>query len=112
MRVRAINNNDYAFGVGDAAIIGGDQAVLLKCKTVLRQIKGEWFLAQNDGFAWGNKLGHAIDADALRRDIRQILGDIAQVKDVSISVTGRAVAVVVKIRLGDHVGTVAETFSI
>jgi hypothetical protein len=112
MRVRAINNNDYAFGVGDAAIISGDQAVLQKCKTVLRQIKGEWFLGQNDGFAWGNKLGYAIDADALRRDIRQILGDIAQVKDVSISVTGRAVAVVVKIKMGDHVGTVAETFSI
>lgn len=112
MRVRAINNDDYAFGVGDAAIIGGDQAVLLKCKTVLRQIKGEWFLGQNDGFAWGNKLGHAIDADALRRDIRQILGDIAQVKDVSITTAGRSITVVVTIKLGSTVGTVAETFTI
>lgn len=100
MQVRRIVNNDYSFGRGKLDFADGIEACLQKCRTKLSQLKGEWFLDQRDGVAWGDCLGHKVDKPKLASIIKNTLvkvPGVVAISALSVDVDGRYAYVIAKI---------------
>lgn len=82
MSTRRLINNDYSFGNSQADMITGLDECLQKCKTILMQLRGEWFLDSRDGVPWGDALGQRTDTQLLTETIKKTLLGIDTVTSV------------------------------
>lgn len=71
-------------------------AIAQMCATRLRLIRGEWLLDTSAGLDWERVMGVGVTDQGIESEVRRVLGNVvgvASVASVTVTRTGRAVAV-------------------
>lgn len=88
MKVRAIDeSHDWKFGNNQSDYKDGSDAIKQNILTSVLSVRGDWFLALNDGVDWVNYLGRSSNLQLLESDLKSaILGvdGVLSIDNISI----------------------------